>query len=415
MAKRSFPILDSTLSMLAGGYAWLPGLRRRTPGPLVRTRVMGRPAVGLRGPESVRFFYDERHVRRQGAMPLPVQGTLIGRGAVHTLDGAAHRDRKAMHMSLLASPERVSELVEHVCADWDDAALRWPGPEPVILFDEVARMLTVAVCRWAGVPLGREHSAEPAADLAAMVDGFATLGPRHWRARRGRGRWERWLKEHMGDAPPGSVAGTVARLSPSPQLAAVELLNILRPVVAVSWYVVFAAHALHRWPRCRERMAEPDFAEAFAQEVRRFYPFAPFVGGKAAANLSWLGEEIPEGAIVLLDVYGQHHDETLWERPYAFEPERFLGTTARRDDLIPQGGGDPHTGHRCPGEPITVSILKALAVRLARMDYTVPPQDLTISLRRVPARPRSGFVMTGVRPAEAEAAPRIAQSANTSD
>jgi hypothetical protein len=46
-------------------------------------------------------------------------------------------------------------------------------------------------------------------------------------------------------------------------------------------------------------------------------------------------------------------------------------------------------GHRPPGEMITLALLKALTVRLAQLDYDVPDQDLTISLRRIPARPRT--------------------------
>ncbi|WP_207920091.1 hypothetical protein [Saccharopolyspora aridisoli] len=37
----------------------------------------------------------------------------------------------------------------------------------------------------------------------------------------------------------------------TPQLADVELLNIIRPAAAVSWFVTHAAHALHRWPHHR--------------------------------------------------------------------------------------------------------------------------------------------------------------------
>jgi fatty-acid peroxygenase len=60
---------------------------------------------------------------------------------------------------------------------------------------------------------------------------------------------------------------------------------------------------------------------------------------------------------------------------------------------VPQGGGDPRTGHRCPGEQISVGLLAALAVRLARLEFDVPDQDLSISLRRIPARPASGVVL----------------------
>ncbi|MBB4906217.1 cytochrome P450 family protein [Actinophytocola algeriensis] len=83
----------------------------------------------------------------------------------------------------------------------------------------------------------------------------------------------------------------------------------------------------------------------------------------------------------------------LWDNPYEFRPERFLGRQVDPFELVPQGAGDPHTNHRCPGEPSTVAILRTLAIRLSRLDYRVPDQDLTISLRRVPARVRSGFVL----------------------
>ena len=182
--------------------------------------------------------------------------------------------------------------------------------------------------------------------------------------------------------------------------AAVELLNVVRPTTAVAWFVAFTAHALHKWPEHRAPLADGGvpFTAAFAHEVRRFYPFVPFLGGLAARDLYWRGEWVPAGGLVVLDVYGQNHDESLWGDPYAFRPRRFLERPVERDELIPQGGGDPAAGHRCPGEGITVGVLEALAVRLARTEYTVPEQNLAIPLHRVPTRPHSGVLLSGVRP-----------------
>lgn len=39
-----------------------------------------------------------------------------------------------------------------------------------------------------------------------------------------------------------------------PRTAAVELLNLLRPIAAVAWYVAFAAHAPHVHPHWRDRI-----------------------------------------------------------------------------------------------------------------------------------------------------------------
>jgi fatty-acid peroxygenase len=202
--------------------------------------------------------------------------------------------------------------------------------------------------------------------------------------------------------PEGSAAAVVAAHRDAggnqltPKVAAVELLNIIRPTVAISWFVSFAGDALIRWPGNRERLTSGDtaFAEAFTHEVRRFYPFAPFVAGKSPQELQWDGERIPAGSMIILDLYGQNHDPTLWADPYTFRPERFLGRDIGPFELVPQGAGDPRTGHRCPGEQIVVALLSALAIKLARLDYAVPEQDLEISLRRLPARPADGVVLS---------------------
>ncbi|MDT7804852.1 MAG: fatty-acid peroxygenase [Actinomycetota bacterium] len=400
-------VLDESLLALAEGYTWLPGLRARSETGVAHTRVLGQRAVGLCGPDAARFFYDEDHVRRHTAIPWPVQSTLFGHGAVHTLDGEYHRGRKKLFHSVV-SPETTTELADAVTAAWDEAVAGWPPGRPVVLFDEAARVITRAVCHWAGVPLDDADVPAVAGDLVAMVDGFATAGPRHWRARAARRRREAWLGDlvtrvRAGElkAPVGYALDIVAHHREpggeqlDPHLAAVELLNVIRPTVAVCWFVSYAGHALHRWPEHRDRLRSGDhaYARAFAHELRRFYPFAPFIGGRAVRKLTWRGETIPKYAMVLLDLWGQNHDAGLWGDPYTFRPDRFLNHEIGAFELVPQGGGDPHTNHRCPGEPFTVAILRSLAVRLAELDHDVPDQDLTISLHRVPARPESGFVL----------------------
>ncbi|KUN14032.1 cytochrome [Streptomyces canus] len=414
---------DSSLALLTKGYTWLPDRRLHTAAPLVRTRLMGQHAVALHGPEAVRFFYDERHVERGTALPGPVLSTLFGHGAVHTLDGQPHRERKGMFLSLLTGPETVAALVDRVTAVWDEAVESWPG-RPIVLFDEASRILTRGVCQWAGIPL--EDGDSTARDLVAMVDGFATPGPRHWRARRARARSEAWLaglveevRAGQAAAPAGSALDTMVRHRDTdgrlldPHTAAVELLNVIRPTVAVCWFVAYAGHAL-RTPGVKERLREDDpaYAVAFAHELRRFYPFAPFLGGRAVTDLEWRGEPIPSGTLILLDLYGQNHDSGLWDEPYAFAPQRFVGRPPHRDELVPQGGADRATGHRCPGEDITVALLAALGPRLARLEYDVPEQDLRIPLTRIPARVRSGFVIQDVRTRVPAAAHRSGQGAS---
>ncbi|GHD79621.1 fatty-acid peroxygenase [Streptomyces goshikiensis] len=403
------PFHDSTLSLLTHGYAWLPNRMRTSPDGTVKTRLLGRPTVAMRGPEAVGFFYDEGHVLRAAALPDPVLDTLFGQGALHTLDGDAHLARKEMFLALLKDETGIAALGEHVGRRWREAAAGWKQ-DRVVLFDETGQVLARAVCGWVGLQLSDAESTEMARDCTAMVDGFATPGPRHLRARRARARQEKALaavisgiREKPGSDTERSALEAVARHRDADgnlldaNTAAVELLNIIRPTVAIAWFATFAAHALHRWPQHRELLrADPEktYARAFAHEVRRFYPFAPFVGGLAANDLTWRGQDIAKGSLILLDLYGQNHDPAVWEHPYRFYPHRFTRAGRLPDNLVPQGGGDPARGHRCPGEDITIATLATLATELAHLDYEVPDQDLTIPLSRMPTAPRSGFVLT---------------------
>ncbi|MFJ8803437.1 cytochrome P450 [Streptomyces sp. NPDC102487] len=402
-------MFDSTLELMTTGYAWLPNRRRRSAGRPVHTRLGGKNVVALHGPEAVRFFYDESHVKRGGALPGPVLDTLFGRGAVHTLDGGQHRVRKALFTLLLKDRGGLASLTDHLGVQWELARQRWAGRDRLVLFDESSLLITRAVCGWSGIPLTDDEAEETARDLVAMVDGFASAGPRHVRARRSRSRQEARLAQRVenirnggAEAPAGSVLEAVVQhrdadgLLLEPRTAAVEILNVIRPTVAVAWFITFAAHALHRWPEHRKILAGGDgaYARAFAHEVRRFYPFAPFVGGLAVADLRWDGQDIPAGSTVLLDLYGQNHDPQLWPDPYVFDPARFLGREPSRDELVPQGGGDPAANHRCPGEDVTLTVLEALVPRLAALPYDVPDQDLRIPLHRIPTTPRSKFVIT---------------------
>lgn len=185
-------------------------------------------------------------------------------------------------------------------------------------------------------------------------------------------------------------------------MAAVELINIMRPTVAVARFIAFEAHALYHYPKSRRLIEAGTDAETelFVQEVRRFYPFFPFTGGRVREPFTWQGHDFTPGTWVMLDVYGTDRDPRLWENPDAFQPERFRRWNGSAFNFIPQGAGDHFTTHRCAGEWITIALLKQATMSLVNgMAYTVPEQDLDISLRIMPALPQSGFIMRDIRPA----------------
>jgi fatty-acid peroxygenase len=189
------------------------------------------------------------------------------------------------------------------------------------------------------------------------------------------------------------------RLLPA-RTAAVELLNVLRPTIAVSYFVTFAALALEANPDLNDACAtgDPDMVRRFSQEVRRMSPFVPVLGARSRCPFSWHGHRVRTGDRLLLDVYGTNHDRDSWRDADTFDPGRFRRTDqSRRPDFVPQGGGSADTGHRCPGEGIAIAVLEQVIPRLARLDWRIHPDDQDLSLRRMPARPGGGLRLLDVR------------------
>ncbi len=205
--------------------------------------------------------------------------------------------------------------------------------------------------------------------------------------------------------PKNSVAYTVAwyRTSEGNLLdshtAAVDLLNVLRPVVAVARYITFAALALHEHPECRQSLKnDASYRKLFTQEVRRLYPFFPFAAARTCHAFEWQEYPFPEGVQVLLDLYGTNHHSQLWEKPEEFQPERFRNWNESSFSFIPQGGGDYYVNHRCAGEWITIQLMEmTLDFLVNSIQYDVPEQNLEFSLSRMPTMPKSRFVMSRVK------------------
>jgi fatty-acid peroxygenase len=411
------PLPDSTFAALRHGYRFIGEGCERTGSDVFEARLLGRPVICLRGASAAELFYDTRRFVREGALPRRVQKTIFGEGGVQTLDDAMHRARKRWFLAA-ASPARVAALAERWRVEWQRAAKRWPQQEgDLVLLSELERMACRAVCDWAGVPLAEMELAARAQDFASMIAAAGALGPRHWQGRRARQRAEQWLGELIDDVRDGRlvvaddsllariVAHVDADEAPlSTQVAAVEIINVLRPTVAVARFVAFAALALHEHPRCRDTLHDAGARWRFVQEVRRYYPFVPFVAARTRRAFAWGGVAFPAGALVLLDLYGTNHDERLWTDPDSFRPRRFAGREPDAFALVPQGGGSAADGHRCPGEGVVVALMDVAVEQLGQLRYDVPEQDLSVSCTTLPTQPASGFVVRDVRMMEAASA-----------
>jgi fatty-acid peroxygenase len=403
--------LDNSLALLSDGYTFISKRCERLQSDVFETRLMLSKAICTMGEDAARMFYHPDRFTRVRAMPPTVLFLLQDVGSVQQLDDNAHHHRKQMFMSMM-NPASIAKLTENFSEQWRAHIKRWETKDEVILYSAVNEILCRAVCTWAAVPLKESEVQARTHEFAAMIDGSGAVGPKNWWAQRLRRRTEKWareiitqVREHKLEVPTESALHTIAwhrQLNEELldlDVAVVELLNVLRPTVAVARYIVFAALALHHYPECRQRLLSGDeeYLTFFVQEVRRFYPFFPLIGGRVRQEFEWRSHHFTQGTWVLLDVYGTNHDARIWKEPQTFQPERFREWAGSPFSFIPQGGGEYDHDHRCAGEWITIELTKT-AVRLltTAMAYAVPAQDLSISLSKMPALPTSHFVIRQV-------------------
>jgi hypothetical protein len=103
-----------------------------------------------------------------------------------------------------------------------------------------------------------------------------------------------------------------------------------------------------------------------------FYDETRFQRAGAPPTRLEIAADAPADTRVILDLYGTNHDPREWT--------------------------EPDCCHRCPGEWITIELMKRATVLLVRnLTYEVPDQNLTINTRRLPALPRSRFIMRKIR------------------
>lgn len=408
--------IENGLKVLREGYMYVSNRRQIYQSPLFETNLLGEKTVCIGGSEAAELFFNEEYFSRKGATPGFIQKTLFGEGGVQGLDGDEHRNRKAAFLSLMIKGgiEQWGELLEknlHIFTN------EWIKKDSIQIYKEAQKLLTKTVCEWAGVPIENEDLAERAEQLILMIESPASLSSKHFKGRKSRKNAEKWISGLVEQVRNGKIHPpehsalytfswhkTLKDELLDTKTAAVEVLNILRPCVALSIYLSFTALSLHQFPEVKEKISRdnPGYIHKFVQEIRRYFPFFPFQVAKAQKDFTWEGYRFEEGTMTLLDIYGTNHDAKVWSNPELFDPDRFdewekSPTHQKQYKLIAQGGGSYTRGHRCPGEWHTVKAMEVFADYLAnKITYTVPEQDLSYSMVEMPTWPKSGFVIENV-------------------
>ena len=403
---------DNTLAFLADGYRFISKRMKKYETDIFVTRILGKKAICITGEEASRLIYHPDLFERNNALPKRIQKSIFGEHAIQTMDGEQHLHRKQLFLSLLTKDQE-SKLSKIVSKNWEDKAVTWILTDEIILKEEADEVFCKSALEWAGIPCDKNKVKEKAVDFAYLVDSFGGVGARYWKGRAARKRLEKWLENLIHEVRGRKLTveeGTVLyamsyyidltgqRLSD--HMAAIEIINVIRPIIAVSTYLTFAALALYKHPRWKDRLLTKYVLnmDMFLKEVRRFYPFGPVLGAKVKQDFTWKQVQFHKGDMALLDVFGTNRDPRKWEKANRFWPDHFRDWSGNLFDFIPQGGGDPASGHRCPGEGITMSLMKvSIEFLLHTIEYEVPIQDLRVSLVRMPTRPKSGFRMNNIK------------------
>jgi cytochrome P450 len=129
-------------------------------------------------------------------------------------------------------------------------------------------------------------------------------------------------------------------------------------------------------------------------ETLRLYPPAWATSRNPVVDDEIGGFRIPAGSLVLLSPYVTHRHPEFWDRPEAFDPERFApgrAATRHRFAYFPFGGGP----HLCIGETFALTEATLVLATLAqRCRLASVPGHVVEPAPMVTLRPRGGLPMT---------------------
>lgn len=381
-----------TVTLLREGYPVWQSLREQTGAETVQTRVFDERVTVVRGSEAARFFFTETGTERSSALSTAFVDSLLGEIPVRQLNGSPQAPRKDVFGRLLDA-----EAAQTISADairrWDARMSGRRGMVDIVV--EASELLFEAACDWVGIEVAGEEWRSR--DQIAMIDGFGGLGLRQLRARVARRRTEAWIEpliEHSrrSESQPSTPLDQVAHYRDENGVllpvhtAAVEVINLMRPIVAISWLIGGMARALDEVPGLRAEATSGEVTPTeVAREVRRTFPFTPFLAARTTRQLTWQNTVIDRDTLLLLDVWGTHHDPRIWSDPERFDPRRYRTTAVTPYNLIAQGSGDLQHGYRSAGEDVTLAVLSGLVDHVARLRFKIVGPEL--KLNRMPPKP----------------------------
>jgi cytochrome P450 len=433
------PKLIQTMGWWSRTAPYMERCRRRY-GKRFTIRMLGTPPfVMLSDPEDVKEVFtappDVLHPGEGARILEP----LVGKHSVILLDESRHLEQRKLML-----PAFHGERMESLAGLVEDAAERevatWPRGEALALHSRLQALTLEVILRAvfgleegsrldrlrAGLTGVLEFTISPLSMFPDLRKAFAGRGPYanvdHLQEEADNLIFDLVDERRRDGTDRGDVLSMLleARHEDGSPMSDVELRDELMTLLVAGHETTASALAwaferLSRSPEALGRLVEEvedgtddDYLMAVIHETLRRRPVLP----NAAPRLIMKEVEVggwtyPPGACLIAHAYLIHHDPEIYPDPYAFRPERFLGTKPGTYTWIPFGGGR----RRCLGAGFALLEMKAVLRRVLATHELRPAADSFESTRRrsITVSPRRGAVVAlGAREPAAAPDPALA-------
>ncbi|XP_040833778.1 cytochrome P450 4A4-like isoform X6 [Ochotona curzoniae] len=147
--------------------------------------------------------------------------------------------------------------------------------------------------------------------------------------------------------------------------------------------------SLH-WHCFRDHLDKMPYTTMCIKEALRIYPPVPSITKKLSKPVTFPdGRSLPKGIILMLSIYGLHHNPNVWQNPEVFDPSRFAPDSDRHSHaFLPFSGGS----RNCIGKQFAMNELKvAVALTLLRFELLPDPTRVPIPIPRLVLKSKNGI------------------------
>lgn len=301
-------------------------------------------------------------------------------------------------------PQAVADNAPAFAAAATKALGVWPRDKPAELGEQSARIVADVVFTTLVDGGGEVDTAAVAADMPGYVRRIAKFGNRDLLPMPE--TWHDWLSGIGRDPAVRRVRALAKRMATGRGTSGrdlVSLMNGIGPVqdnirglfpaamdttvAGTSWALYTLAcrpewqgHVAAEARACRDSLSLESLplTRRVVQEVLRLYPPAPFLIRTSAITQRLGGFPLNKGQPVAIAIYAMHRHHTQWDKPDAFDPDRFLPERGQHAAWLPFGFG-PRV---CIAAQFALAEIAVIVARLlAELELTPTGPEPVLSLQ----------------------------------